>query len=72
MTTPENHSLSNREREILELLAKGKSNGDISAILNIRERTVKFHINSIMRKLNAHNRTHAVVIAMQGGIICIK
>lgn len=72
MKIPENYSLSKREGEILHLLAKGKSNGDISTVLNISERTVKFHINSIMKKLNAHNRTHAVIIALQGDLVEIE
>jgi DNA-binding CsgD family transcriptional regulator len=71
VTSP-NHRLSDREREILQWVAEGKSNWDVSAILNISERTVKFHVGSIMKKLNAVNRTHAVAIAMHDEIIEIK
>lgn len=61
--------VSRREREVLLWLANGKSSWDISIILNISERTVKFHIENIMKKLNAVNRTHAVAIAIREGLI---
>lgn len=61
--------LSPREKEILQWLACGKSTWDISTILKISERTVKFHIKNIMQKLGAVNRTHAVAIALQGALI---
>lgn len=61
--------LSNREEEILNWLANGKSSWDISVILSISERTVKFHIDNIMKKLNAVNRTHAVAIAIRERLI---
>jgi LuxR family transcriptional regulator, quorum-sensing system regulator CviR len=62
-------SLSNRELEILKWLKNGKSTWDISIILGISERTVKFHVNNIMHKLDASNRTHAVVIALEKRLI---
>ncbi|MEW6184986.1 MAG: helix-turn-helix transcriptional regulator [Thermodesulfobacteriota bacterium] len=49
----------------------GKSNCDISKILNISERTVKFHMDRIMKKLDAMNRTHAVAIFLREGLIKI-
>lgn len=58
-----------REKEILQWLMNGKSTWDISTILDISERTVKFHIDNIMRKLDAVNRTHAVAIALRQRII---
>ena len=61
--------LSPREYEVLELLAHGKQNKEIAADLFITERTVKFHISSIMGKLNAGNRTEAVTIALQRGLV---
>ncbi|MBI1920368.1 MAG: helix-turn-helix transcriptional regulator [Geobacter sp.] len=64
--------VSSREREVLAWLKEGKSNWDISVILGISERTVKFHIKNIMRKLNAVNRSHAVAIAIERGIIDIE
>lgn len=66
------HDLSKREKETLRWLAEGKSNWEISAILKISERTVRFHINNIMRKLDAVNRTHAVAIALRDSIIDIN
>jgi DNA-binding CsgD family transcriptional regulator len=60
--------LSRREREVLTWLRHGKSNWEISRILAISERTVKFHVASIMRKLNAVTRTQAVALAMELGI----
>jgi DNA-binding CsgD family transcriptional regulator len=61
--------LSPREREILQWLTHGKSTWDISVILRISERTVKFHIDNVMKKLDAVNRTHAVAIALREGLI---
>ena len=61
--------LSRREREVLSWLRHGKSNWEISRILGISERTVKFHVTSIMRKLNAVTRTQAVALAMELGVL---
>ena len=61
--------LTARELEVLELLAKGMTNKEIAAKLVITVRTVKFHVSSIMRKLDAGNRTEAVLTAAERGII---
>jgi two-component system, OmpR family, KDP operon response regulator KdpE len=61
--------LSARESEILFWVKEGKSNWEIAVILAISERTVKFHIRSIMEKLNAVNRSHALAIAIKHGMI---
>ena len=61
--------LSVREEEMLNWLKMGKTNWEISVILNISGRTVKFHVHNIMRKLNAVTRGHAVAKAMELGII---
>ena len=61
--------LTRREFEVLELLKKGKTNKTIAAQLFISERTVKFHVSTILGKLNARNRTNAVQIAVTKGII---
>jgi PAS domain S-box-containing protein len=61
--------LSLREKEILGWVMQGKSTWDIATILDISERTVKFHIDSTMKKLSAVNRTHAVVIALRDELI---
>lgn len=62
-------SLSPREVQIIEHAAQGLGNADIATQLAIREDTVKGHMRSIMTKLKARNRTHAVSIALQRGII---
>ena len=62
-------NLSEREKEVLTWSKRGKSSWEISAILNISERTVNFHVNNIMQKLNAVNRTQAVAVAIERGII---
>ncbi len=64
-------SLTPRELEVLFLLAKGKSNKQIAAELVIAERTVKFHVSSIFSKLTATNRTEAVKIAVQRGLVTL-
>ncbi|MBI3941822.1 MAG: response regulator transcription factor [Chloroflexi bacterium] len=64
-------TLTPREMEVLHLLAQGKTNGEIAAGLVITERTVKFHVGSILRKLGAGNRTEAVAIAAQQGLITL-
>ena len=66
---PEPESLTDRETEVLRLLAQGKSNKDIAGQLVISERTVKFHVSSIMGKLGAGNRTEAVTIAAARGLV---
>lgn len=62
-------SLSAREVEVLTLIAAGKSNKVIAAQLSITEDTVKAHVKNIMAKLGAHDRTHAVTLALGRGII---
>lgn len=61
--------LTNREKIVIQWLKEGKTTWDISVILNISQRTVKFHVSNILRKLDAVNRTHAVAKAMDQGII---
>ena len=60
---------SKREKQVLELLAAGKTNREIGAKLFISESTVKFHVHAILNKLEATNRTEAVSVAAQLGII---
>jgi DNA-binding NarL/FixJ family response regulator len=62
-------SLTEREMEVLHLIAQGKPNKEIAVDLTISERTVKFHVSSILGKLNAGNRTEAVTIAAQRGLV---
>jgi DNA-binding NarL/FixJ family response regulator len=62
-------SLTERETEVLQLLAQGKPNKAIAADLFITERTVKFYVSAILGKLGAGNRTEAVAIAAQRGLV---
>lgn len=66
---PKAEELTAREREVLALLAQGKQNKEIALELSITERTVKFHISAILGKLDAGNRTEAVTIAVQQGLV---
>jgi DNA-binding NarL/FixJ family response regulator len=61
--------LTGREEEVLRALARGLQNKEIAAQLSITERTVKFHVSSIMGKLGAGNRTEVVTLAAQFGLI---
>jgi DNA-binding NarL/FixJ family response regulator len=60
-----------RETEILQYIAQGFLNKQIAAELEISEQTIKNHVTSILRKLNANARTEAVVIALKQGIISL-
>ena len=60
---------SKRETQVLELLSSGKTNREIGETLFISESTVKFHVHSILNKLDASNRTEAVSIAAQLGLV---
>jgi len=64
-----NEELTEREQEVLELVAKGFANKEIANRLVISERTVKFHVSAILAKLGVSNRTEAVTTAAQQGLI---
>jgi len=64
-------SLTPREREVLQALARGLGNKQIAAQLGVSERTVKFHVSSLFEKLGAGNRTEAVTIAARAGLVSI-
>jgi DNA-binding NarL/FixJ family response regulator len=63
--------LTERESEVLGILAKGLANKQIAAALGISEHTVKFHVSSIYTKLNVTNRTEAVREGLRGGWIAL-
>jgi len=64
--------LTQRETQILRLIAEGYLNKQIAASLDISEQTIKNHVTSILRKLNANARTEAVVIAIRQGLITLE
>ena len=64
-------ALSAREREVLKWMKEGKTNWEISQILRISERTVKFHVQNVFMKLGASTRAHAVALAMDCGLIAL-
>ena len=72
LSEPAAESLTEREQEVLNLMAQGKMNKEIAAALFVTERTVKFHISSIFGKLGATNRTEAVRVAVQRGLVQIR
>ena len=63
--------LTEREIEVLELLAEGLSNKGIAARLGISDQTVKFHVASISGKLGTHTRTETVRRAVRSGLISL-
>ena len=62
-------ALTEREMEVLRGVAAGNANKMVAQLLNISEETVKAHMKSILSKLGANDRTHAVTIALRRGII---
>lgn len=59
-------SLSDQERRTLRLVAEGLSNREVGERLDVQEKTVKYHLTNILRKLRARNRVEAVLIAKKG------
>ena len=62
-------ALTQREREVLTLVARGMTNGDIAGTLVISEQTAKTHLKRIMAKLNARDRAQLVVVAYESGLV---
>jgi DNA-binding NarL/FixJ family response regulator len=62
-------ALTEREREVLTLIAQGCSNDEITEALVVSGATVKTHVNRILAKLNLRSRAHAVVIAYESGLV---
>lgn len=61
--------LTAREREILHLLAEGKSNKDIASLLNLSQYTVETHRRNIQEKLNLHSLAELILYAVRKGVI---
>lgn len=66
---PVGHDLTEREREVLDLMVKGMDNNKIAETLVVSRSTVKFHVSNILSKLFATSRTEAVVIALQHHLV---
>jgi DNA-binding NarL/FixJ family response regulator len=65
-------NLSERETEVLRLIARGKANKEIAAELTIGEKTVKTHVSSILNKLGVQSRTQAAIYAAQTGLVPLE
>ena len=61
--------MTDREREVLELMVEGLTNPEIAERLVVSRSTVKFHVSSILSKLGASSRTEAVALALQEKLV---
>jgi DNA-binding NarL/FixJ family response regulator len=68
-TPAELATLTERELDVLQLIARGLTNGEIAANLFLSEATVKTHVNHVLQKLDLRNRVQAVVIAYETGLV---
>lgn len=68
----ESERLTTRELDVLKLLAQGERNREIAEALGLAEPTVKIHVNNLLRKLQAKDRTEATVIALKRGLIHLE
>ncbi len=65
------NTLTNREMDILKLVAKGHFNKDIAVILSITERTVKNHLTSVFQKIDCVDRTQAAIFCIRNGVVSV-
>ncbi len=69
LNIPLKKNLTNRQSQVLDLIAQGKSNKQIAYDMGVSEATVKLHINALLRSLKVNNRTQAVITAQKMGLI---
>jgi DNA-binding NarL/FixJ family response regulator len=63
--------ITERQLEVLRIVARGRTNREIGLVLGISERTVRNHMREILRRLSTRDRTHSVVVAIGSGWIAI-
>jgi len=61
--------LTVRERDVLELIARGRSSAEIATELDLGEAAVETHVADVLTKLNSRDRLHAVVLAHEAGVL---
>ena len=66
------NSLTQREQEILALVAAGKTNQEIAELLHIATGTVRVHVHAMLQKLEVRDRTQAAVLAIQKGLVAAE
>jgi NarL family two-component system response regulator LiaR len=71
-TGPDREILTERETEVLQLLAQGRSNREIAGVLTISEATVRTHVSNILAKLNLCSRTQAALYALREGLASLQ
>jgi NarL family two-component system response regulator LiaR len=64
--------LSSREREVLTLIARGRSNREIASALTLSEQTIKSHVSNILSKLHLADRTQAAIFALQQRLVPLQ
>ncbi|MFC2024654.1 response regulator transcription factor, partial [Chloroflexota bacterium] len=69
ITNRDHNILSNKQVEVLNHIASGKTNMEIGYVLHISEQTVKSHVSAILRKLHAHDRAHSVYLGIISGLL---
>ena len=69
ITSARSAKLTRREREVLERLAEGRATEEVAQLLHVSPHTVRSRVKSLLRKLEARNREHAVAIALTEGAI---
>jgi DNA-binding NarL/FixJ family response regulator len=60
--------LTEREREVLDHIAKGENNAEIASVLGLNQKTVRNHVSNILSKLHASDRAHAIIMAREAGL----